>query len=461
MNVALINTNRIKPPVAPIGLDYVAEALDRAGQTVAVLDLCWSDDLHRDVADFFDNTSYELVGASLRNTDDCAFTSRQSFLDDFTQTIAAVRECTDAVLVLGGAGFSVMAEDILDRCHGGINAGIWGEGEFASVELADRLARKERWTDTPSLICLQDGAWSRNPSTFPSLDKLPPMSRSWVDNRRYFREGGQAGVETKRGCSGRCTYCADPVAKGREVRLRPPIAVVDEVERLLGLGIDHIHTCDSEFNLPESHAKEVCSEIVSRGLGDRLRWYAYCCPTPFSRELAQLMRRAGCVGINFGADSGDVFMLSRLGRNYGPDDILRTAKLCRDSGITVMFDLLLGGPGESERSIANSIELMKKAGPDQTGINVGLRIYPETPLWQSLGHPATTEPVFFIEPRVERSIFDVLDRLIGGDRRFFFFDPSNSDQNYNYNANDRLIDAIRHGSRGAYWDILRKLNIDS
>lgn len=458
MNVALINTNRIKPPVAPIGLDYVAEALDRAGHAVAVLDLCWSDDVDRDVADFFDNSSYELVGASLRNTDDCAFTSRQSFLGDFAQTVAAVRECTDAVLVLGGAGFSVMAEDILDRCDGGINAGIWGEGEFASVELADRLARKEQWTDTPSLICLQDGAWSRNPSTFPSLDKLPPMSRSRVDNRRYFREGGQAGVETKRGCAGCCTYCADPVAKGRQVRLRPPKAVVDEVERLLEQGIDHIHTCDSEFNLPEFHAKEVCREIVSRGLGDRLRWYAYCCPTPFSEELAQLMRRAGCAGINFGADSGDAFMLSQLGRNYGPDDILRTAKLCRDSGITVMFDLLLGGPGESERSIANSIELMKRAGPDQTGINVGLRIYPGTPLWRRLGHPATAEPAFFVEPQVASCIFDVLDRLIGGDRRFFFFDPSNSDQNYNYNANDRLTDAIRQGSRGAYWDILRKLN---
>ncbi len=460
MNVALINTNRIKPPIAPIGLEYVAEALDGAGHAVTVLDLCWSEDVNRDVVELFNNTSYELVGVSLRNTDDCAFTSRQSFLDDFTQVVATIRGCTDAVLVLGGAGFSVMAESILDRCHGGITAGIWGEGEFAFVELADRLQRKEGWTDVPALIRPEDGVWRRNPSVFPSLDKLPPMSRNWIDNRRYFREGGQAGVETKRGCTGGCTYCADPVAKGGEIRVRPPKAVVDELQRLLEQGIDHIHTCDSEFNLPELHAKEVCREIVSRRLGDRLRWYAYCCPTPFSGELAQLMKRAGCAGINFGADSGDPHMLRQLGRNYGPDDILRVARLCRDAGITVMFDLLLGGPGESEKSIARTIELMKKAAPDQTGINVGLRIYPGTPLWQRLGCPATAEPTFFIEPQIETSVFDVLDRLIGGDRRFFFFDPSKSDQNYNYNANDRLADAIRHGCRGAYWDILRKLNIE-
>jgi hypothetical protein len=173
------------------------------------------------------------------------------------------------------------------------------------------------------------------------------------------------------------------------------------------------------------------------------------------------MKRAGCAGINFGADSGDSYMLSQLGRNYGPDDILRAASLCRDTGITVMFDLLLGGPGESEKSIVDTIELMKRAGPDQTGINVGLRIYPGTSLWQGLHRPATAEPAFFIEPQVESCIFDVLERIIGDDTRFFFFDPSKADQNYNYNANDRLADAIRHGSRGAYWDILRKLNIES
>ena len=41
MNIVLVNTNRIKPPIAPIGLDYVAEVLHAAGHRVKVLDLCW------------------------------------------------------------------------------------------------------------------------------------------------------------------------------------------------------------------------------------------------------------------------------------------------------------------------------------------------------------------------------------------------------------------------------------
>ena len=52
------------------------------------------------------------------------------------------------------------------------------------------------------------------------------------------------------------------------------------------MGIDHVHTCDSEFNIPADHALAVCREIVRRGLGGRLRWYAYCAPLPFTAELA-------------------------------------------------------------------------------------------------------------------------------------------------------------------------------
>jgi len=292
------------------------------------------------------------------------------------------------------------------------------------------------------------------------------MSRRWVDNRRYFREGGQAGIETKRGCPGRCIYCADPVAKGKRTRTRPPKAVVDELQRLLEQGIDHIHTCDSEFNLPAWHAFEVCREIVRRNLGDKLRWYAYCSPAPFSGELAGLMREAGCVGINFGVDHGDEEMLRRLGRDFTPDDITNVTRSCQEAGIVVMLDLLLGSPGETKESIARTIDRVRRAGPERIGVALGVRVYPGTALADLVvseergeglvGGEDPSAPLFFVEPAVAPFAFELLDQLIGDDGRFFFFDPSRPSKNYNYNANQRLVDAIREGYRGAYWDILRR-----
>ena len=464
MHVALANTNRIKPPIAPIGLEYVAEALNAAGHSVEVLDLCWADDLNSAIAGFFDRTSFDLVGVTLRNTDDSAFTSRQSFLGGFADMVNTIRKHTDARIVLGGVGFSIMPEQVLKLCEA--DAGVWGDGELVLVELANRVEGEQEWLDLPNLIWRRDGRWHRNlPSTLP-LTNLPPMSRSWVDNRRYFREGGQAGIETKRGCPRRCIYCADPIAKGKKIRTRPPKAVVDEMERLLEQGIDHIHTCDSEFNLPKWHASEVCQEIIRRDLGDKLRWYAYCSPVPFSGELAKLMRRAGCVGINFGVDNGDEEMLRQLRRSFMPDDILKATHSCQEAGIAVMLDLLLGSPGETKESIVRTIELMRRAGPDRVGVSLGVRVYSGTELADLVmpeelreglvGGDDRLEPLFFIEPRIAPFAFELLDELIGDDRRFFFFDPSRPGRNYNYNANQLLVDAVRKGYRGAYWDILRR-----
>lgn len=48
MRVALVNANRIRPPIAPIGLEYVAEAVAAAGHDVDVLDLCWEEEPARE-----------------------------------------------------------------------------------------------------------------------------------------------------------------------------------------------------------------------------------------------------------------------------------------------------------------------------------------------------------------------------------------------------------------------------
>jgi radical SAM superfamily enzyme YgiQ (UPF0313 family) len=333
-------------------------------------------------------------------------------------------------------------------------------------ELASRLERGQEWRDLPNLIWRRGGVWQRNPPSTWSLADLPGMSRRWVDNLRYFRQGGQAGFETKRGCPSQCIYCADLLAKGTRTRVRPPGAVVDELERLLEQGVDHLHTCDGEFNLPAWHAREVCEEIVRRSLGDRLRWYAYCSPAPFSLELATAMREAGCVGINFGVDNGDQEMLRRLRRSFTPADILNATRWSKEAGMAVMLDLLLGSPGETRESLARTVELMRQAEPDRVGVSLGVRVYPGTELARQVTSEAHAkglvggedpfEPLFFLEPGIAPFAFELLDTLIGDDRRFFFFDPSRPDRNYNYNANQRLVDAIRQGYRGAYWDILRR-----
>ena len=136
--------------------------------------------------------------------------------------------------------------------------------------------------------------------------------------------------------------------------------IVWEIRSLLAQGIDCFHTCDSEFNVPIGHAEAVCESIIGAGLDGRIAWYAYASPAAFTRRLAAQMRRAGCVGVNFGADSGSDAMLAALGRDFDTTCLAETVQICRDCGIISMFDILLGGPGETRETLAETLDLVAK-----------------------------------------------------------------------------------------------------
>lgn len=483
----------MKPAIAPIGLDYLADSVIAAGHDTQLLDLCFSENVLADVESAVRQHSPDVVGITVRNTDDCYFSGGAFFLPEIRDVVQAFQRMSDAPVVLGGVGFSVMPEAVMQFC--GADFGIAGEGEGAFVELLacgvgrpahsggrSRAGSGDPRTAgschgalgrVPNLLYWDSGVLRRNPARDLNLDKLP-RTRSFPDNAHYFRVGGQAGFETKRGCDMKCTYCADPVSKGRRVRLRSPRLVVEELKALLAQGIDHFHTCDCEFNVPGSHAKDVCRAIIDAGLGDRIRWYAYCSIAPFDAEMADLCRRAGCAGIDFGADSGSDMMLSRLGRHFRSDDLVHTAKLCHQHGITFMYDLLIGAPGETRQTARQSIELMQRIDADCVGLSMGVRIYEGTAMAQCVrsqgdvasnpdiygakqDNPGFLRPIYYIAPDLAPDIVGCVREIVGGDTRFFL--PSNEqvESNYNYSDNNVLVDAIANGARGAFWNILRNI----
>ena len=476
--LTLINSNRMSPPIAPLGLDYVGAALRQAGIEVDLLDLCLSDDPDAALRRYFAARQPELIGISFRNIDDCFWPSGASFVPDLTKLVAALRRLSDAPIVLGGVGFSVFPSELLQYCD--VDFGIRGDGEEALLELLTELRGSRQWDRVSGLLWQEDGTVRANAPAWP--DRLAvPADRDIVDNATYFRLGGQIGVETKRGCSRQCSYCVDPLAKGPTVRLRSPAEVADEMESLLRQGIDVFHLCDAEFNLPPDHARNVCDELIRRGLGSRCRWYAYLAVVPFDADLAQRMAQAGCVGINFTSDSASAAMLSVYGQPHRQEDLLAAIRHCRQHGIAVMCDLLLGGPGETVETVTESIRFFQHAGPDCVGTALGLRLYPRTRITAMVAKEGPLEtnpsirrhydgpvdllrPTFYISASLGERPARLVRDLIAGDQRFF--EPEGGagrrrrpsvQGDHNYNANQALADAIRAGARGAYWDILRRL----
>lgn len=462
MKIVLVNTNLMRPPVVPVGLDYAATALKKKGHSVDLLDLCRAQNWQEECDSYFSKNSPDAIGATVRNSDDCYMASRDFKMPQIKKIINYIKLKSRAPIILGGAGFSVMPEQVLEFLD--VNMGIWGEAEQALPLLLHVIKRPSEYAKVPGLVRKISSTYRRNPPAFADIYRFSLSARDTVDNLWYFQHGGMGAVETKRGCDKSCIFCADPVVRGKKCRLRNPEDVADEFENLLKQGVTHFHLCDSEFNLPYGHAAMVCHELIKRKLGEKIKWYTYAYPVPFDKSLAGLMKKAGCAGINFGADSADARMLRWLGKDYSPQDLGKTARACRDNGIPFMFDLLIGGMGETRKSIKRTITLMKETGPDCVGISLGIRVYPGTRLAEiaksgllsdklhgkTRNNSGLLEPVFYLE----NDFWAYILELVEGDQRFFF--PNRDKKSYNYNANAFLEDAIKKGERGAFWDILRR-----
>ena len=284
--LTLINANRMRPPIAPIGLEYVAGAAQQQGIEVDVLDLGLCETPHAVLEAHFAQHDPTLIGLSFRNVDDCFWPSAQWFVPELADLVQRLRRLSDAPIVLGGVGFSIFAQRIVE--HTGADFGIHGDGEDATTALYRQLQGGRAFEQVDGLLWRRGGRLICNRPAWPNELSLSAQ-RHTVDNATYFRRGGQCGFETKRGCDRRCLYCADPLSKGHTPRLRSPAEVADEVESLLAQGVNVLHTCDAEFNIPGHHALAICEEFIRRRLGERVRWYAYLAVTPFDAELARAM----------------------------------------------------------------------------------------------------------------------------------------------------------------------------
>ena len=461
--LTLINTNRMMPPIGPLGLEYIASAAKNVGIETEILDLCRLGNHDEAIEKYFREKSLSLVGLSFRNVDDCFWPSAKWFVPQLKDIVQTIKSLTDAPIVLGGVGYSIFPEQIVE--YTGADFGIRGDGEQAAIDLYRQLETEKKFDKVAGLVWRQSGKIVSNKPAWPKKLSLQ-TERNLIDNLWYFTNGGQCGIETKRGCNRKCIYCADPLAKGCSLRLETA-EVADEIENLLSQGIDVLHICDPEFNIPYRHAFSVCEEIIRRNLGGKIRWFTYMSIKPFDGALAAIMKKAGCTGIDFTTDSANEIMLKTYRQNYGKSDIEKAVKICRQFGITVMLDLLLGGPGETIETAADTINILKKISPDAIGAPLGVRIYPGTQMEQIVRREGPLEtnpnikrkykgsvdffqPTFYISSLLGDRPAEFIRDLIADDKQFFEPMPEDDEKqsptDHNYNDNTALVDAIKKGA---------------
>jgi hypothetical protein len=420
MRVLLVSPNieSLPDPVFPLGPAYLAGALRENGIPCRVLDLCFVQDYEAAIAGALQSFQPDVVCLSIRNIDNVSYPNTVSYLPFYLQVAQSVRQKTNATLILGGSGFSLLPEELIRYMKADL--GIVGEGEQALVSLIRQLEAGS--PAHPAGTVLTAGLAAEGSC---SLDGLCEPDRSGFDGTAYFQQGGMGNIQTKRGCPFGCIYCTYPLIEGSRVRLRSPGRVCDELEHMIARGITSLFFVDNEFNYPAEHAAAVCREIIARKLP--VEWSCYAHPAFVTRGLIDLMRAAGCTGLEFGSDAAQPAMLRSLGKNFTVKQLVNASAICREAEMPFCHSLLLGGPGETMATVEQTLEAILAMSATAVVCMIGIRIFPRTVLAGIAGEdgvasPETDflKPVFYLSPFVKNDIVGYMEQFSKRHRSWIF-----------------------------------------
>ncbi len=434
----LISANRmtLPYPVYPIGIAYLIGALQVRGYRVEHVDILASGGFAL-LEKRLEDRHYDILGVSIRNIDTVDSSKPLELLADITEVVRLLRKYSTAPVVLGGPGFSIMPEQLLDYFQA--DYGIVGEGEEAFPRLINRIIAGDR---------PRQRLFAESLKNFP--DCRPIYSAEAT--RYYVANGGMLNVQSKRGCAYNCSYCSYPAIEGKRLRFRDAGAVVDEFQRLCEqAGARYIFFTDSVFNDPDEQYLKIAEALVRAK--NTTPWCAFFRPQNLKKDTLRLLKRSGMAAMELGTDAATDPTLAGINKGFTFAEVVAAHEAIVAEAIPCAHFIMFGGPGETRQTVRQGLANILKLRRAVIFAYIGIRILPGTRLYsRALAEKAIAgdidlvRPVFYYSPEVDRDFID------GRLRRSFRGRP---DRIYPVAEREYVIALLhRLGQVGPLWDQL-------
>jgi radical SAM superfamily enzyme YgiQ (UPF0313 family) len=356
--IMLIMPKTRNPFWRPLNLEYVAEALIEAGYGVHLLDLTVANTPESTVKEWIASNYYDAVGVSIFNTQwdtgrDCVYFC----LPDIRDMISDIRTMTKAPVILGGYGFSMQPEDILEYVGG--DFGVAGCGTRALPDLLERI--KHNSIDTGTVVGEQ-------------LRKYLDMEfkRNTANSDRY-PENETVYVGAHEGCISNCYHCPFGSDKMR-MRFREPSKIIAEVHNLITQGVKRIKLVSCMINISVEYTRRLCEGLTKLPI----EWSANIFPSPkyLPVDLANAMKRSGMFQAGVGSRViGSDRMLRVYRQEFDTRDIAYATRLFNEREIETSWFTGFGAPGECKETIDETFNLIDSTKVDHAEIITKARIY--------------------------------------------------------------------------------------
>ncbi len=405
MNILLISSNICVEPFAvyPLGMSVIASVLTNEGHDVTQFDILpqGMEELEKRLKE----KKFDLIGLSIRNIDTVNSRSNtREIIRTPLRVIELCRKLSDAPVLLGGPGFSLLPEEIMRIS--GADYGIVGEGEKAVAELVSEIQSGR--TDLPKLRMGE-----------PLHQAVPLYSGELM--AYYYRNVHMIPVQTKRGCPFRCVYCTYPLLEGHRIRPRDADPILDQMEKMFAeMPEAMFFFVDSVFNDPDGHYLAFLKRMKERNL--KLPFDAFLAPGNLSDADIDRMVECGLIATELGLDGATDTTLRGLRKNFTFEEARHVTQALMERKVGVNTNLMFCGPGETYDTIREGIDNIFSLIPAYSAVFSGIRILPGTSLYDLAREKKMVpddwngiDELFYFEPGLDpETVNTMLEKGFGG-----------------------------------------------
>lgn len=363
----------------PLGLLYLAAAIEKAGYEVKVHDSDLLNSSFNDILNEVGHYEPDFIGIYCN-------TANYHRVLEYAQ---GLKKVSAAPICLGGPHPIIEPAEILAKET--IDYVVLGEGEATIVEL---LAAISAGNDLGGVkgIGYKNGSGkvviNESRALIQDLDSLPWPARHLVPLEKYrpaphhYLTLPMTTMITSRGCPFGCLFCASRNIWGRRYRTRLVVKVIEEIKFLIKTyGIKNINFWDDLWGLNRHWTEEFCRTMIKEKIN--ISWSCERRVDTVDLEILKLMKRAGCYSIFYGVESLDQACLDAINKGIKVEQAEKVIRLTKEAGIETRVNFILGLPHETPAKVKAMVKKIIKLNPDYIKFNI-LTPFPGTALYEEV-----------------------------------------------------------------------------
>ncbi len=218
-----------------------------------------------------------------------------------------------------------------------------------------------------------------------NLNDLEWPARHLLDPRRYrmghYTYEPQLLMMTSMGCPSKCIFCIWPqLLYDQKIRLRDPEDIADEmIFCRKQYGAREIYFDDDTFNITEERVMKLCETFIRKKT--KLSWITEMRCDKVSLDMYKTMKRAGCVKVLYGVESGNQEILDNCKKDIKVEQVKNAFALTHKAGIRSHAAFMFGLPGESKNTINDTMKFARRLKADTIQCSIALP-YPGTEFYR-------------------------------------------------------------------------------